>query len=499
MSSIPATLLLVLLLALQQDPCNSSSSPSLKREAYVSLLYGDFYVLPVRVMMRSLMVNSPDVANGLRNRIVMVTGSTSNRAVQQLRDDGIEVLLVPTVSSPYTHDIKFQQRFLNVMTKLTVFNMTQYSRLVFIDADSLVIRDLSPLFTCGQFCATYINPCYFNSGLMVVTPNSTVSAHMEEVLPSSPSYDGGDQGFLNFYYSELMNAPYFDHTNPPMPEPKLSRLPFSWHVDHSSYFPTFTFEFEKSDRCGPHRDIEWLGPPIAKPWSWYTYALFDLSWTWYEYRRQLSDPYPPNFATRRKAVSIVLICFAAMAWLAHSFEQRRPTPSILLRTLPKFCPFRKLSTAMSAVYPVLLGSCIWLILFAICVVLVPEILSPYAASAVFFSLRVASNLVLLVVVGLVFCLGQRRAARPRATYAVPGKALRDVFRRIACWAIFDAAYLVLVVAGTWQIPFSTMWEKAVIIIVAIVSQLVLVVFMFADSVLSWLRISDTVWSSLPVK
>ena len=73
----------LLLLPILVHPSKASAPPV--REAYVTLLYGNFYVLPVRVMMQSLLKNSPDVASGHRERIVIVTGSTSSESIDQMR------------------------------------------------------------------------------------------------------------------------------------------------------------------------------------------------------------------------------------------------------------------------------------------------------------------------------------------------------------------------------------------------------------------------------
>lgn len=471
----------------------SATTASGAREAYVTLLYGDFYVLPVRVMMRSLLANSRDVAAGTRERVVIVTGSTSDRAIQQMRDDGITVRPVPRVRSPYTGDAKYQERFVNVMTKLAIFNMTEYDRLVLVDADSLILRDMSPLFSCGVFCAVFINPCYFNSGLMMITPNETLFEDMQRVLPDTPSYDGGDQGFLNEYFPGMLDAPMFDADNPPADRPPLSRLPFSWHVDHSSFFPTFAFEFEKSNRCGQRRNIEWLGPPAGKPWLWWTYPAFDLSWTWNVYRRQLRDPYPPGLGVRRNGVLLVLLCYAALAWMARSFLPHRAAPGKIMRMLPGLCPFRNLPNRMSCFYPVVAGFLIWSVGFALCVALVPKILPPLYATVVFFHLRVVTTLAVLVCSGFMFCLGQRQS-RGRGAYPVHGKALHEAFKKMLSWSIFDAAYLIVWDAFAWQFTFPTMWAKGIVIVSVIFSQFVLVAIMLSKTSLIWLRLTENEWS-----
>jgi lipopolysaccharide biosynthesis glycosyltransferase len=44
------------------------------------------------------------------------------------------------------------------------------------------------------------NSDYFNSGVMVLTPSIREFRDMEKRIAITPSYDNGDQGFLNEYY-----------------------------------------------------------------------------------------------------------------------------------------------------------------------------------------------------------------------------------------------------------------------------------------------------------
>lgn len=50
--------------------------------------------------------------------------------------------------------------------------MLDYERVIYMDADNLFFHNIDELFKCGHFCAVYMNPCNFHTGLFVVTPNN---------------------------------------------------------------------------------------------------------------------------------------------------------------------------------------------------------------------------------------------------------------------------------------------------------------------------------------
>jgi hypothetical protein len=62
----------------------------------------------------------------------------------------------------------YQSRFEFTLNKLHLWNLTQYERVVYMDADDIALSKLDELFFCGHFCAVYMNPCNFHTGLLVV-------------------------------------------------------------------------------------------------------------------------------------------------------------------------------------------------------------------------------------------------------------------------------------------------------------------------------------------
>lgn len=452
-------------------------------EAYISLLYGNTYLLPLRVMMRSLYHVSPDIQSNLRQRLVMVTKTTSSHSIQQLKDDNLTVLQVPTLDTPYTSNPKFQNRFRQIMTKLTIFNLTQYSRLIFIDADSLVLKEISPLFKCGHFCVTFINPCNFNAGFMVVSPNATRFSSMIAAFNSTISYDGGDQGFLNAFLPSLHSAPLFDPNNPPQKLPLFSRLPFNWHVDHSSYFPTFNFAFSTAPACGPARLIEWLGPPLFKPWWWFTYAFLDLSWLWHSHRKQLDNPYPSDHPVLTNTLILLLTSAALLASLEYAFNNSSPLPLPL--TFLSRITFFPVRNSLHNVIPVLLGILLWIAGFIFSVTLIPTILAPYLAIALFFVVRLAITMSLLTIIGLVGGVTMKKHQ------VLLADKIKTVYNRMKYWSLLDSAWFIVFFAVLWRVPVQNMWQKGTVIVVAILIQMAIVCCMLTDVVEMWRQVVYT--------
>lgn len=70
---------------------------------------------------------------------------------------------------------------------------------------------------------------------MVLEPSTTVFRDMMRKIESTPSYTGGDQGFLNEYYPGLLTAPMFDPTEAPPPGVPLMRLRTGYNGDVGLY------------------------------------------------------------------------------------------------------------------------------------------------------------------------------------------------------------------------------------------------------------------------
>ncbi|KAH1267420.1 putative glucuronosyltransferase PGSIP7 [Glycine max] len=85
-----------------------------------------------------------------------------------VQEDGAKVVRVENMDNPYKHQDSFDKRFKLSLNKLYAWSLVDYDRIVMLDADNLFLQNTDELFQCGQFCAVFINPCVFHTGLSVL-------------------------------------------------------------------------------------------------------------------------------------------------------------------------------------------------------------------------------------------------------------------------------------------------------------------------------------------
>lgn len=175
-----------------------------KRYACASLVTTPGYVLGARVLGHSIR------RSGWRHELLMlVTPEIDSAARRDLARVWDRVVEVEPIANPNPPAAQGLDTFATTYTKLQVWGQTEYSKLVFIDADAIVLGDLSELVRRPSFAAA---PCasipdMFNSGVMVLHPSRQVLRDMLSKVDVLPSYDGADQGFLNAYFADWFTGP----------------------------------------------------------------------------------------------------------------------------------------------------------------------------------------------------------------------------------------------------------------------------------------------------
>ena len=105
------------------------------------------------------------------------------------KEDGLKVVTVTNLKNPYEFQGGFNPRFKLTMNKLYAWSLFDYDRVVMLDSDNLFLQNTDELFQCGQFCAVFINPCIFHTGLFVLQViSSSSSVHLTD--SNSGSYFG---------------------------------------------------------------------------------------------------------------------------------------------------------------------------------------------------------------------------------------------------------------------------------------------------------------------
>ncbi|CAD6260274.1 unnamed protein product [Miscanthus lutarioriparius] len=271
-------------------------------EAYVTLLYGDEFVLGVRVLGKSLRDTGTR-----RDMVVLVSDGVSEYSRKLLQADGWIVNRITLLANP--NQVR-PKRFWGVYTKLKIFNMTSYKKVVYLDADTIVVKSIEDLFKCGKFCGNLKHSERMNSGVMVVEPSATLFNDMINKVGQLPSYTGGDQGFLNSYYSDFANSRVYEPDSPLTPEPETQRLSTLYNADVGLYMLANKWMVDEKELRIIHYT---LGP--LKPWDWFTAWLVKPVETW---------------QTNKELISIRSLCaFARRARHKYKSEESLPSYSVV--------------------------------------------------------------------------------------------------------------------------------------------------------------------------
>nr|GMC80940.1 putative glucuronosyltransferase PGSIP8 [Ipomoea batatas] len=236
---------------------------------------GEFYE-DIRFMAARIMV----VGMGLPRRRLCLW-LRSDAVFEQ--EDGARVVSVENLNNPYKTQSNFDWRFKLTLNKLYAWSLVDYERVVMLDADNLFLQNTDELFQCGHFCAVFINPCVFHTGLFVLQPSMTVFKDMlHELKVGRENPDGADQGFIGGYFPDLLDKPMF---HPNANGTKLEgqyRLPLGYQMDASYYYLRLRWHVP----CGPNSVITFPGAPWLKPWYWWSWPVLPLGIQWHEQRRQ---------------------------------------------------------------------------------------------------------------------------------------------------------------------------------------------------------------------
>lgn len=158
--------------------------------AYVTIL-SDSYIKGALALNQSITMKC-------QQPLLVLCYDVSKDNLELLEKNGIEYRVVDMITSPF-ESVKYRGTY----SKLHAFNLTEYAKVIFLDSDTLVVKSLDELFTQSiTFGATTLKGVdiiedQFSPGLMVIQPNGELFKKLMVEKDFVPSYDGGDQGFLN--------------------------------------------------------------------------------------------------------------------------------------------------------------------------------------------------------------------------------------------------------------------------------------------------------------
>lgn len=235
------------------------------RHAYVTMLVGgEAYVPGVEALGRSLAETGTAVP-----RVAMVTADVDGKARARLTAQGWILREIEPIANPLEKDALLYARFAATFTKLRAFDLAEFDKIVFVDADTVVLRNVDELFERPAIAAApdFFMPDRFNSGVMVIEPSHELFGRLHGSLLASPSYDGGDQGVLNAYWPGWWSMPV-EH-----------RLEARYNIHH------FVFQFltaHPSLRRQFLDEVRIVHYTLQKPWKGFTMTGGSEVW-WEKY------------------------------------------------------------------------------------------------------------------------------------------------------------------------------------------------------------------------
>lgn len=226
--------------------------PLIKNGAYVTLVTSDSYVAGAGVLARSLQ------ATGTKRQIwcLVANKNLSASSLEILRSIFDGVTEVDCIDSGDKANLALLGRpeLGPTFTKLHLWSLIQFEKVVFLDADTLVLKNIDDLFEREEFsaCADIGWPDCFNSGVFVATPNEETYQNLMKLAEKEGSFDGGDQGLLNAYFSDWSIGP------------SSRRIPFTYNLTINasySYAPAYA-RFKNDVKV-----VHFIG--TQKPWTYY--------------------------------------------------------------------------------------------------------------------------------------------------------------------------------------------------------------------------------------
>ncbi|KAF3921070.1 hypothetical protein AA313_de0205160 [Arthrobotrys entomopaga] len=105
----------------------------------------------------------------------------------------------------------------SAFTKIHLWSLTQFSKIVYIDADVVAIRAPEELFDIQErfaACPDIGWPDCFNSGVMVLKPDLGTFHGLKNLAQRGISFDGADQGLLNQYFRDWHRLSFVYNVTP---------------------------------------------------------------------------------------------------------------------------------------------------------------------------------------------------------------------------------------------------------------------------------------------
>ncbi|GJP37080.1 hypothetical protein CLOM_g21524 [Closterium sp. NIES-68] len=230
--------------------------PAIGTVAYATVLHTtESYVCGAMVLAHSIRRSGSQ-----HDMVVLVSPEISNRSRDALREAGWKVKEIERIRNPFARKSTYNEWN---YSKLRLWQLTEYSSVIFVDADLLVLRNLDHLFAFPDLSARGNDQTDFNSGLMLIRPSQCTFRELLANAHTIRSPNGGDQGYLNNYFTWWHRLP-----------DSVNILKHVWATEETKRAQELEMKNRWfSEEPAEIHTIHYLG---RKPWQ--CYRDFDCTW-----------------------------------------------------------------------------------------------------------------------------------------------------------------------------------------------------------------------------
>lgn len=250
-------------------PCGATYNHG-KKYAYASLLCDDAMLGPAQVVVYSMLQTGTPYPY-----LLLLLPSVSQNAEDSLKRLGATPIRISMLDYPFP--VNAEKRAINKMcrySKLHIWSKTDYDKIAFVDMDMLIMQNLDDVFEWPEFSAVKDAGDTYNTGLFVLQPSLTTYKDILQKYAASPSYNHGDQGFINWYFGgqNAASGPRPKSANPVLAERQDAELNHA--VDSRKSLPIEYNVMVKHQRNGQWPEIKKNARIFhltseTKPWTFY--------------------------------------------------------------------------------------------------------------------------------------------------------------------------------------------------------------------------------------
>ena len=211
---------------------NKKESFNNKKNAYVTLVTNDLYVPGVIALGNSMRKQKcsfkklciyKNISNDSKEKIKEYFDLIS---IDDLNRKNIKLNIK---LDNYKYNI---ERFKDAFNKLYIWSLTNYNKIIYLDCDMIVYKNLDNLFSKPSLSAVQGRPS-FNSGLLVLEPSMNIFKDLNNLINEPKKWSEGnrdllgksinDQALLGYYFKKFNKLPrvynvtrsYHDSINKP--------------------------------------------------------------------------------------------------------------------------------------------------------------------------------------------------------------------------------------------------------------------------------------------